>query len=166
MTMLTPGTAAEPRLLVCDTFSDDRRMGKVLGSEGPEGSTRGGADVEGVLSIDHGALRIGMLASPGWGRAGVAYGPFRREPGLAMSALVLNGLNASSSYQQPKVHRRIARWMLGVPGVDPPSVRVWRWPGPLKRETALRRVACWGKRRQRAGAFEPLSEDLAAGLFP
>jgi hypothetical protein len=126
-----------------------------------------GADVEGVMSISDGALRIDTLATPGWGRAGVAYGPMRREAGLSMSALVLNGLNASAPYNLSMMHRRVARWVLGVPGVDPPWARLWRWPGRMTRDGALRRLECWWKSRGRAvDESGPERDNLAVGWFP
>ena len=53
-----------------DTFDKDLPAGQVIGRLNPAGVRRGGIDVEGVISSDHGALRIPPLFRPGWGRAG------------------------------------------------------------------------------------------------
>ena len=74
-----------------DTFDDDRPAGRVIGTRAPGGARRGGRDADGVLAVDHGALRIGYFETPGWGRPGVAYGPFVRENGLALADFVLDG---------------------------------------------------------------------------
>ena len=70
--------------LLSDVFAEDIPLGGVVGSVGPRGARRGGVDVEGRIGADNGALRIKPLARPGWGREGVAYGPFQRQPGLVL----------------------------------------------------------------------------------
>ncbi|MDQ4089231.1 MAG: nucleotide-binding protein [Actinomycetota bacterium] len=92
-----------------DTFADDRPAGRVVGTRTASGAVRHGIDVEGLIAIDNGALRLRPLAQPGWGREGVAYGPFRRTPGLALSAHVLNGHNASQTYYTKERFRERAR---------------------------------------------------------
>jgi hypothetical protein len=91
-----------------DRFTDDRAPGTVVGSRGPSGATRLGVDTEGLIGIDNGALRLRPLVQPGWGREGIAYGPFERVPGLALCAHVLNGHNASQTFYFPE--RRLQRW--------------------------------------------------------
>ena len=86
----------------CDTFDDDRPAGTVVGSVAPSGVRRRGVDAEGLVGIDHGRLRLRPLAKPGWGRQGVAYGPYPRMPGLTMAARVLNGHNSSQTFYFPE----------------------------------------------------------------
>src|SRR5262245_42797014 len=88
-------TASEQRMV--DSFADDRSAGTVIGSRGPSGVVRCGVDVEGRISIDHNAVRLAPLLHPGWGRQGLSYGPFSREPGLAFAVCMLNGHNASQA---------------------------------------------------------------------
>ena len=78
-----------------DIFSAECPPGQVIGTQSTEGLTRQGADVEKVISIDNEALRIQPLVNPGWGRAGIVYGPYARVPGLALSVFMLNGHNTS-----------------------------------------------------------------------
>ena len=92
-----------------DTFDDDRDPGTVVGSTGPTGARRRGADAEGLVGIDHGKLRLRPLARPGWGREGVSYGPYPRVPGLTMAARVLNGHNSSQTYYFPESRRQRLR---------------------------------------------------------
>jgi LmbE family N-acetylglucosaminyl deacetylase len=87
---------------VSDRFLDDRPAGTVMGSVGPNGALRLGRDAERSMQVDHGALRIRMLETPGWGREGIAYGPVTRRPGRAFAALVLNGHNTSQTDTRPE----------------------------------------------------------------
>ena len=103
-------------LLAADDYTDDRDPGSVVGTEALN-ARRGGVDVEGLIGIDNGALRLRPLAKPGWGREGLAYGPFERRPGLAFAVLANNGHNASQTYYMPET----------------PKVRLRRWLGDLKR---------------------------------
>ena len=45
-------------------------------------------DSEGVISIDREAIRIGYMSQPGWGRHGIADGPFKNTSGLFFSVFV------------------------------------------------------------------------------
>lgn len=115
-----PGTgAASPAPSVAevhDRFTDDRPPGSVIGTVGPSGALRRGVDAERRLSVDHGALRIEPLVTPGWARSGVAYGPFERRAGLALAAVVLDGHNTSRTDFRPEGRRaklrRLARGLL------------------------------------------------------
>ncbi|MDQ4130414.1 MAG: PIG-L family deacetylase, partial [Actinomycetota bacterium] len=101
-----------------DRFLDDRPPGQVIGSTTSSGERRGGVDAERRIGIDHGALRIQPLVQPGWGRAGIAYGPFERLPGLTLTASVLNGHNASRSDPRREGRRaRLRRWARELPQV-------------------------------------------------
>jgi hypothetical protein len=155
-----------PQVILTDNFSDPRRRGKVIGSRTKEGAIRSGIDVERVLSIDNDSLRIGMLAKPGWGRAGVAYGPIRRQAGTAFATLVVNGHNNSQSYDLSRLRNQIARWVYGVQGIDPVWRRLVRWPIRTSREGFLRRLECWWRSHQRCAPHVPLLDNLAIGLFP
>lgn len=99
----------EDEVLMSDSFDQDLPAGSVVGSIGPHGAVRRGLDVERLMAIDHGALRIRPLARPGWGREGVAYGPFDREPGLAFAAHVLNGHHSSQTFYDPETPRQRIR---------------------------------------------------------
>ncbi len=87
--------------MIRDDFGQDLPPGAVLGSAAEDGSVRGGIDAEGTLAVDDGALRIGCLAQPGWGREALSYGPVALEPNLACAVLVLNGHNASAPHDPP-----------------------------------------------------------------
>src|SRR5687768_4131946 len=97
-----------------DDFADNRRPGSVIGTV-VGGVTRGGVDREKAIGIDNGALRIQTLIKPGWGRAGLAYGPYARKNGLAFGVSMLNGHNTSQSGELPEgsVRGRLKRWALG-----------------------------------------------------
>lgn len=140
--------AAQPPVLLADDFTDVRAQGAVLGSPASDGTLRRGADAEGTLGIDHGALRLGYFERAGWGRHGLAYGPYPRRPGLALAVLLLNGHNNSQTNPSPepwwkRQARRLARRLLFLwpEGRVPP-----RPPSPYH--------------------TPPLRENLAVGWFP
>src|SRR5687767_9834237 len=91
-------TEQEVTSLLKDAFPSDVALGHVIGGVGPHGALRLGVDVEGRLGVDNGALRVKPLSRPGWGREGLAYGPFVREPGLVFGVHVLNGHHASQTF--------------------------------------------------------------------
>lgn len=98
-----------PIVGVRDDFADDRRPGEVLGRASSSGVERRGVDVEATLSIDHGELRMATLATPGFGRQGLAYGPMRRTPGLTAAFQVLNSHNTAQSNILPEGRKAILR---------------------------------------------------------
>lgn len=106
------GLAVAADVLCRDRFDEAREPGTVVGSVGPWGAVRQGVDVEGRIGIDNGALRLQPLAQSGWGRQGVAYGPFEREPGLAMAVHVLNGHNSSQTFHHPESWKAKVRRVL------------------------------------------------------
>ena len=53
------------------------------------------------MGADNDALRLRPLAVPGWGREGIAYGPLERRPGRVLVVNVLNGHNASQTFELP-----------------------------------------------------------------
>lgn len=93
-------------VVMADRFDLDLPAGAVVGSVGPDGTVRRGLDAEGLMAVDNGALRIRPLARPGWGREGIAYGPFERQPGLAFAAHVLNGHHSSQTFYDPETPRQ------------------------------------------------------------
>ena len=97
-----------------DDFSDDRVPGSTIGTVGACGARRSGVDVEGVIGIDHGALRIEPLLDSGWGRSQLTYGPYVRRNGLMLAVLMLNGHNTSQIEPLPEsVAKRLGRWLQG-----------------------------------------------------
>src|SRR5918999_4770298 len=78
-----------------DDFTDSRAPGTVVGSFSTSGHKRLGVDVEKVVSIDNGALRIAPLIEAGFNRATLAYGPFVKRPGLVFAVYILNGHNTA-----------------------------------------------------------------------
>jgi hypothetical protein len=133
---------AESQILLKDGFEQDQRRGTVIGSRTADGTQRQGVDVERVMSVDHGALRIESLYRAGWGRAGLSYGPFKRENGLAVSVYLLNGHNTSQIEIFPgSIKGRLYRWALGTTGSGESKLivfkRMWRW---IQRGEHTRRI--------------------------
>jgi len=159
-------------VLLDDTFGKHLPAGGVVGSRAGDGALRRGADVEGVLSIDNQALRIEPLVVPGWGRAGISYGPYRRQNGLAFAALVLNGHNgAQTAPLGESLGGRLKRWLLGSSSRQQGRVRalavalaslVRRVVRP--RSNLLRRLRWW--KWLAAGGTAKQKENLAVGWFP
>lgn len=149
-----------------DSFDDDRQAGQVIGRTGSTGVLRDGADVEGIIGIDNGALRIGSLAAAGWGRASLAYGPYRRQDGLAMAVFLLNGHNSSQSGPLGQnLARRLGRWFLGSPGSDGAARRLTGlWRSRHKRRMAGQ-IGRWFRLAWLPAPEPPLDENLAAGWF-
>jgi len=52
-------------------------------------------DLDGVIGIDHGALRIGWSPNAGWQRASIAYGPVSAAPGVAALVRIEHALPTS-----------------------------------------------------------------------
>ncbi|MCU0535363.1 MAG: hypothetical protein MUD14_15855, partial [Hydrococcus sp. Prado102] len=97
-----------------DLYADNKRTGKVIGTQSSTGVTRKGIDVEGTIGIDNNALRIKPLVQPGWGRAGIAYGPYTRANGLAFATILLNGHNTSQmGYIPESLKKRLLTWFRG-----------------------------------------------------
>jgi hypothetical protein len=162
MTVLDGSPRLASTVLVSDRFGDERRRGKVIGQPGA-GPLRRGRDVERVIGIDHDALRIGTMATPGWGREGVAYGPFEARPGRSVAVHVLNGHNTSESYVIESVARRLVRWGLGSE-TDPVWRRALRYPRSRPREHLGRKLRYWARNRV-SPPREPLLDNLAVGWF-
>lgn len=151
-----------PPVLLRDDFNLAVPRGRVIGTPGTSGQSRLGVDLEGVLSIDHGAVRLSPLVVPGWGRVSLAHGPLCTDPGLGVSILVLNAHNAADTLPTGPFLRRVARWLLGNE-VDPLPTRLLRWITAPRRESALRRMRRWRHRQGLSGSTP--DENLAVGLF-
>ncbi|PZO57305.1 MAG: nucleotide-binding protein [Phormidesmis priestleyi] len=149
-----------------DIFSAECPPGQVIGTQSTEGLTRQGADVEKVISIDNEALRIQPLVNPGWGRAGIVYGPYARVPGLALSVFMLNGHNTSEGNSiEETLKGRFFRWLRGSEA-NSISHRLWHWAlSPLHRPS-LKQFYRWI--RNHKGRFKGgyIKENLAVGWFP
>jgi hypothetical protein len=144
-----------------DDFTDGRAEGGVIGTRSTSGHRRLGVDVEGVLSADHGALRIAPLVVPGFGRAALAYGPFAARPGLAFAVYMLNGHNTAQAEALSDTFRgRIANWLKGSE-TDSRWRRVAGWLRQRRFGRALRQLRWWRRTANRPVAR--LDENLALG---
>lgn len=85
---------------ILDRFTQEVLYGEVVGSISDCGVIRLGVDAEAKISIEAGGLRFAPLDTPGWGRQGIAYGPFTRQAGLAFGVFMLNGHNNSQTFFQ------------------------------------------------------------------
>ena len=149
-----------------DSFTDDCSEGTVIGTPSASGHTRLGVDVEGVLSIDNRALRIAPLIQSGFGRAVLAYGPFRTRPGLAFVVHFLNGHNTAQGEPLPDTFReRIARWLKGSE-TDPQWQRLGRWLRSGRVRRTLRQFRWWKRTAKEVPSVPLLDENFAVGWFP
>lgn len=152
--------------LVSDRYGDVRRPGTVIGTQSQDGTVRKGVDKERVIAIDNGALRIQPLIQPGWGRSGLAYGPFPRQNGLAFAVHLLNGHNTSQSGKFPdRLVHRIWRWMRGS-GANPVPDRMVRLLCSFHLKTMVRRFHWWLHTYANADRAQPVQDNLAVGWFP
>ena len=148
-----------------DNFSDSQLPGSVIGSFSNGVHSRLGVDIENVMSIDNGALRIAPLIKPGWGRAVLSYGPFVHQPGLAFAVYILNGHNTAQAEPLPEtLRKRLERWLKGSE-TDSPSVRLFRWlfSGRIKR--TFRQFRIWNRMASIPRPSPLLDENLAVGWF-
>jgi hypothetical protein len=154
----------EPTVLV-DRFDGDVPAGRVVGNATVDGIVRGGIDTERIIGIDNGALRIQPLTKPGWGRAGLAYGPYRRQNGLAFGAFLLNGHNISRVQPLPEGFRmRVGRWVVGSE-TDPPFARMLRALRGRQRRFVWRRLLQWFRTGTHFFEVPHIEENLAVGWF-
>ena len=152
---------------VSDRFDEQTPPGRVIGQGPADGVLRRGVDVEGVISIDHQALRIQPLRRPGWGRAGLAYGPFPRQNGLAFGVHILNGHNTSQTgHLMVSLPRRVLRWVRGS-GSHKLPLRLYHWTTRGQKRTQWRQLQRWVQidRDHRDGQGQGLDENLAVGWF-
>ncbi len=156
---------ARLRALVVDVFTDDRSAGRVLGTKATTGAGRLVRDTERVMAIDHGALRLQPLITPGWQRQGIAYGPFSRTAGLTLAVAITNGHNTSQAAGLPDgIARRLWRWAKG-PEVDPLTQRLIRALRASPRNRLLRRFRGWLHSTVRFYKRPDYNENLALGWF-
>lgn len=154
-----------------DTFDDDRSLGEVIGTQTADGMTRLGIDAEGVIGIDHGALRIQPMIESGWGRTGLAYGPYQRENGLAFCVFMLNGHNTSQlDVFTDTLFRRLRRWAFGGASRSDSKTlifgRMAHWLLSDHPKRFLWYVRWWHHLRQATLQNVTLDENLAVGWFP
>lgn len=158
-------SAATTQLIV-DDFSTPCKPGQVIGSSSPSGHLRQGIDVENILSIDNGALRIQPPITPGWARAGIAYGPYQRQAGLALAIFMLNGHNTSEGNSiEESLKGRLFRW---VRGSEANSIgnRLWRWAISSQHRSNARQFYRWIRNhRNRFKKDAHIKENLALGWF-
>ncbi|MGD9750425.1 MAG: hypothetical protein AB7W59_05440 [Acidimicrobiia bacterium] len=163
----TRASAASPIPFIAP-FEHELAPGAVIDAlEGTSstGHHLGGIDVEGVVGMDHGALRIKPLVQPGWGRSAVTWGPFEARCGLVASVLVLNGHNASENEEPwPSLARFVLQWTRGtqVDAVVHRLQAVRRYGG---RDTLSRRLQGWWHSRRAIASGATQAENLAVGLF-
>ena len=103
-------TIAGPTIAAAaDDFDDERGLGAVIGTRSSSGALRSGVDAEGTVGIDGGELRLAALDRPGWGRQGIAYGPFSAAPGLTLAVQILNGHNTAQSNTLPQGRKALVK---------------------------------------------------------
>lgn len=171
MTQRPDDTPTEGRTtpLVVDRFSTDMSKGYVNGTTDAGSATsqspaavRHITDAERMISIDHGALRIPMLAKPGFGRAALSYGPFDAKPGLAMAVWMLNGHNTSQTLHTYSLLKQAYRFLRGGNAFSIPEQLVGWWRHPA-RESLWRRIECWMGVRFAKNAN--IKDNLMVGFF-
>ena len=148
-----------------DDFSDDRTPGSTIGSVGSSGARRAGVDLEGVIGIDHGALRIEPLLDAGWGRSALVYGPYRRRNGLMLAVLMLNGHNTSQIEPLPEsLAKRLGRWLQGHGDRRFGLVRrLGQFLRYKRKSLMVRRLRIWRHMATRVTTHH--DENLAVGWF-
>lgn len=161
-----PLIAADP---ITDSYSDERLAGETIGTLSPSGVKRQGSDVESAIAIDNEALRLPCLAKPGWGRQGIAYGPYRRRNGLTLAVFVLNSHNArrpGGDTQQSLLGRSL-RWVAGS-GWRPAVQQLFGLAASPHKPRMWQRWQSWAKnkpqRSQQPQPDENLDESLDANL--
>lgn len=85
---------------ILDRFTQEVLYGEVVGSTSDCGVIRLGVDAEAKISVEAGGVRFAPLDTPGWGRQGIAYGPFAHKAGLAFGVFMLNGHNNSQTLSE------------------------------------------------------------------
>jgi hypothetical protein len=137
----------------------------VIGTLVTNGVVRRGIDKEGVIGIDNGALRIQPLIKPRWGRAGLSYGPYPRQNGLAFAVCVLNGHNTSQTGAVPEgLLRRLGQWLRGN-GTERPLRRLKRWVRAAQPRYFPKHFLQWAISGSRYLQTTVVDENLAVGWF-
>lgn len=151
---------------IVDDFFVECKPGRVVGSQSTSRHLRQGIDVEKLISIDNGALRIQPPITPGWARAGIAYGPLKRQAGLALAVFMLNGHNTSEgNSREESLKSRIWRWVRGSQ-TNSISDRLWRRVRSRQHHSTVRQFYRWVRNhRFRFEKDGHLMENLALGWF-
>ena len=165
---IEPGKNVDPSAAVqfVDRFSDRQRPGGVIGTWTPEGIQRRGVDREDVLASDNGALRIQPLIKPGWGRAGISYGPYPRQNGLAFGTFLLNGHNTSQNFPTVEELPKRIRWWLSGSETERPATRLRRLACARQSRFLWRRFLHWIRNGSKFFKAEIVDENLSLGWFP
>lgn len=144
----------------------ERAPGSLVGAGGDVGAgAPSGVDTEGVIGLDHGALRIRPLVEPGWGRSAATWGPYTSRCGLTAAVLVLNGHNASENVDPwPSLRRFLLQWSRGTQ-VDAVLARWWAYRNYGGREGLVRRLRSVRANHRAVAAGTTQEENLAVGLF-
>lgn len=153
---------------ITDSYSDNRTPGKTIGTTSPSGILRKGIDAEKIVAIDNGALRFQPMITSGWGRQGIAYGPYTRSNGLALAVFLLNGHNTSQLETIEWLKQRLKRWIIGSE-TESPLKRVRSWLRSRQKKGTIQRLLWWTRISPIATKLFPipsLNENLAVGWFP
>jgi hypothetical protein len=157
---------SQTQSLLIDSFSEDCSAGKTIGTKSNSGAVRHGIDLEKLIAIDNGALRMQPMLTPGWGRQGIVYGPYTRSNGLMFAVSILNGHNTSQSgHIGEKFRSRLHRWLLGSEA-NPPLERLIFWLKSKQKKGILRRFLWWLLISPRFYKLPNINENLAVGWFP
>ena len=163
-----PAQAADSgdAIKLTDDFTGTYGPGRLVGSKSSNGDQRKGVDREKVISADNGAARIAPLIEPGWGRAGIAYGPFERRNGRALAVYLVNCHNTSQSENLKESFReRVDRWLRG-PDLCTRWQRFFQFLASKRKGRMLRQVLWWWRIRVDAKPVPKVDENLAIGFFP
>ena len=151
--------------MLSEDFAQPVRAGSVVGGAMPQGGLRKGVDREGVIGIDNGALRIKPLIDPGWGRAGIAYGPFERRNGRTFAVFMVNCHNTSQSENLKESFRdRFDRWLRG-PDLYSRSRRMLQWLLSKRKGRMVRQWLWWHRISVKSLPVPRIDENLALGWF-
>jgi hypothetical protein len=155
-----------------DNYSDNCRPGKTIGTKSPTRILRKGIDVEKQIAVDNGALRLKPLVKPGWGRQGIAYGPYNRTNGLALAAFLVNGHNTSQmGHIGESLKKRLFTWFHGSK-IDQRFRYIFPWylfsllTKSQDKKNILRRLLYWYKFASKKNPLPLIYENLAVGWFP
>ncbi|WP_413160609.1 nucleotide-binding protein [Capilliphycus salinus ALCB114379] len=151
---------------ITDSYADRRLPGQTVGTVSPSGVQRHGSDVERAITIDNEALRLPFLLKPGWGRQGIAYGPYRRRNGLTLAVFMLNGQGTSpgGDIQQSLLGRSL-RWVAGS-GSRPPLQQLFGLAASPHKQRMWRRWQSWANHTPKHFQPPPRDENIAVGWFP
>lgn len=149
-----------------DRFADDREAGETIGTLAHSaGVVRRGVDVEEVVGIDNGALRVQVLIEPGWGRAAIAYGPYARRNGLALAVFMLNGCHTAESVAPYESFRQYLQRLWRGSETYSGGTRLVQWLYSGRKARTLRKVRQWLRLQEDSERIAWMAENLAVGWF-